>query len=57
MSPEQARQVIEGELGDRRLEDAFAWVDLEQPLGSATIAQASSSMPYAQCAEPNCLHA
>jgi len=39
MPPGQARKVIEAELG-ARLEDVFDFIDLEKPLGSASIAQA-----------------
>jgi len=39
MPPAQARKVIEAELG-ARLEDVFDYIDLEKPLGSASIAQA-----------------
>ena len=39
MPPAQARKVIEAELG-APLEDVFEEIDLEKPLGSASIAQA-----------------
>ena len=39
MPPAQARKVIEAELG-APLEDIFEEIDLEKPLGSASIAQA-----------------
>jgi predicted unusual protein kinase regulating ubiquinone biosynthesis (AarF/ABC1/UbiB family) len=39
MPPAAARAAIEAELGGARLEDVFEWIDLEQPLGSASIAQ------------------
>lgn len=39
MSPEQTRVVVQGELGGTPLEDVFEWLDLETPLGSASIAQ------------------
>ena len=35
----QTRGVIERELGGAALEDVFEWIDLEQPLGSASLAQ------------------
>ena len=38
MPPAQAREVIEDELG-MPLEQAFEWIDLEEPLGSASISQ------------------
>ena len=39
MPPDQTRKVIERELGGVQLEDVFEWIDLEQPLGSASISQ------------------
>ncbi len=39
MSPAAARAIICEELGVRDLADAFQWIDLESPLGSASIAQ------------------
>lgn len=39
MSAEQTRGVIEKELGGAKLEDVFEWIDLEKPLGSASLAQ------------------
>jgi predicted unusual protein kinase regulating ubiquinone biosynthesis (AarF/ABC1/UbiB family) len=39
MPAQQARSVIEEELGGVPLEEVFEWIDLEQPLGSASIAQ------------------
>ena len=39
MPPDQTRKVIERELGGVSLEDVFEWIDLEQPLGSASISQ------------------
>jgi predicted unusual protein kinase regulating ubiquinone biosynthesis (AarF/ABC1/UbiB family) len=38
MSAARARTVIEEELGVP-MEEVFEWIDLEQPLGSASIAQ------------------
>ena len=38
MAPEKAKQVIEQQLG-KPIEDVFAWIDLEAPLGSASVAQ------------------
>lgn len=38
MAPEKAKQVIEEQLG-KSIDDVFAWIDLEAPLGSASIAQ------------------
>ena len=35
----QARQVLQQELGGAAVEDVFEWIDLEQPLGSASVAQ------------------
>ena len=39
MSIEQVRNVIENELGGRSITETFSWIDLAQPVGSATIAQ------------------
>ena len=39
MPAAQARAAIEDELGGRPLESVFEWVDLDAPLGSASIAQ------------------
>ena len=39
MPASQARAVIEEELGGLPLEEVFDWIDLEEPLGSASIAQ------------------
>ena len=38
MSRQQSRQVIERELGGRKLESVFEWIELS-PIGSASIAQ------------------
>lgn len=35
----QARAVLERELGGTPLEQVFEWIDLEKPLGSASISQ------------------
>ena len=39
MPASQARAVIEEELGGLPLEEVFDWIDLNEPLGSASIAQ------------------
>ncbi len=39
MSAEQTRGVIERELAGACLEDVFEWIDLDKPLGSASLAQ------------------
>lgn len=39
MPPSQAREVIEQELGGTPLEEVFEWIDLDCPLGSASISQ------------------
>ena len=46
----QARQVLQQELGSVPLEDVFEWIDLEQPLGSASVAQVhrQGHAPHAQ---------
>lgn len=41
MPASQARAVIEEELGGLPLEEVFEWIDLDEPLGSASIAQVS----------------
>ena len=38
MPPQQTREVIEAEL-NAPLEQVFEWIDLEKPLGSASISQ------------------
>lgn len=40
MPPAQTKQVIESEL-NAKLEQVFQWIDLEKPLGSASISQVS----------------
>lgn len=39
MTAAQARQVIESELAGARIEDVFDWIELDEPLGSASISQ------------------
>lgn len=39
MPSSQVRAVIEEELGGLPLEEVFEWIDLNEPLGSASIAQ------------------
>ena len=41
MPPAQTRAVLERELG-APLEEVFEWIDLETPLGSASISQVST---------------
>ena len=38
MPPAQTKEVIESEL-NAKLEQVFEWIDLEKPLGSASISQ------------------
>lgn len=40
----QVREIILREFGVRRLEDIFEWIDLEAPLGSASLAQVGLSL-------------
>lgn len=40
MGAQQTRRVIERELGGIPMDEVFEWIDLEHPLGSASIAQA-----------------
>lgn len=44
MPAEQAREVIERELGVP-LEAVFEWIDLDTPLGSASISQVGPELP------------
>ena len=39
MPAEKARQVVEEELRGTPLEEVFEWIDLDTPLGSASISQ------------------
>lgn len=39
MPAQQTRSVIEQELGGVPLEEVFEWIELDEPLGSASIAQ------------------
>lgn len=45
MPAEQTRAVLERELG-APLEQVFEWIDLEKPLGSASISQARLSSSH-----------
>ncbi len=40
LPPDAAGKIICQELGLERLSEVFEWIDLEKPLGSASIAQA-----------------
>ena len=44
MPPQQTREVIEAEL-NAPLEQVFEWIDLEKPLGSASISQVHTIIP------------
>ncbi len=44
MPAQQARSVIEEELGGVPLEEVFEWIDLDTPLGSASIAQVCTAV-------------
>lgn len=46
MGAQQARSIIESELGQATLDSTFSWIDLERPLGSATIAQVESASAW-----------
>lgn len=52
MAPEKVKQVIEQQLG-KPIDDVFAWIDLEAPLGSASIAQVrlvcAAAMTHSLC--------
>lgn len=48
MPAEQTRACLRRELGVGDLEEVFDWIDLEEPLGSASIAQAG---PLSSCRE------
>ena len=39
MSPPEVTDIIQAELAGPTLEDVFDWIDLDKPLGSASIAQ------------------
>ena len=39
LSPQQVTGLLQGQLGLPDLHDVFEWIDLEKPLGSASIAQ------------------
>lgn len=41
MMLEKTRAVLEERLG-KKLDEVFAWIDLDKPLGSASIAQVGS---------------
>ena len=45
MPPAQAQRMIEKELGLSSLSDVFEWIDLEDPLGSASISQVAYLQP------------
>ena len=49
MSAQQTRGVIEKELGGAKIEDVFEWIDLDKPLGSASLAQVWTAMAHAMC--------
>ena len=42
MPAEQVLSLLQAELGGRPLEDIFEWINLQTPLGSASIAQVGS---------------
>ncbi len=44
MTPEKTKEVIEQRLG-KPIDEVFAWIDLEAPLGSASIAQVIHKLP------------
>lgn len=50
MPPAQTKRVLERELG-ASLEDVFDWIDLDKPLGSASISQVHCTLckPAAEC--------
>ena len=43
MPEAQVSSILQKELGVRHLQDVFEWIDLEKPLGSASLAQASAA--------------
>ena len=46
MSADETKVILEAELG-LRLANIFDWIDLDQPLGSASISQVTAlSCPY-----------
>lgn len=52
MGPKQTRKVLQGELGGTPIADVFEWIDLDQPLGSASIAQVSTAEKTARSTVP-----
>lgn len=54
MPASQARAVIEEELGGLPLEEVFDWIDLDEPLGSASIAQVPFPDSVAICQAATC---
>jgi predicted unusual protein kinase regulating ubiquinone biosynthesis (AarF/ABC1/UbiB family) len=46
MSTTRAEAILKLELGVGSLTDVFEWIDLDSPLGSASIAQVSICCPY-----------
>lgn len=59
MKPDKTKEVIEERLG-KSLDEVFEWIDLEKPLGSASIAQvrltAAYKMAHVISAAPPCSH-
>lgn len=53
MAPDKVQQVIEKQLG-KPIDEVFAWIDLANPLGSASIAQVriahAGTVTYIFCA-------
>jgi predicted unusual protein kinase regulating ubiquinone biosynthesis (AarF/ABC1/UbiB family) len=45
MSPEATTAAIRRELGTQDLSQVFEWIDLDKPLGSASIAQVRAAAP------------
>ncbi len=49
MPAEKARRVVEEELRGTPLEEVFEWIDLDTPLGSASISQVLLQHPQQHC--------
>ncbi len=49
MSAARAEALIKGELGIDSLDEVFEWINLDKPLGSASISQVSGSATGCGC--------
>lgn len=44
MTPDRTAEVLKRELGVSDLSELFEWIDLEEPLGSASISQVTNPL-------------